>query len=85
MASIDLPISFSWQHRRATIVLNAHQAAYNKLPSGTHLCHILGLFQVADEEDVNPYFICEMNDGRCIYADPTQVCFIDTDENGEII
>lgn len=73
------------QRRRATVTQNKWSAAHNNLKEGTHTCHVLGLFQVENDVEVNPYFICEMDDGRCIYAEPTQVRFIDTDDKGEIV
>ena len=73
-------ITIMWQRRRAEVTQNTNQAAYNKLAEGTHPCHVLGLFQVALDEDVQPYFVCELDDGRNIYADPTQVRFLDTVE-----
>lgn len=78
-------IEVYWQRRRATVTQNRWNALHNHLDEGEHTCHVLGLFQVANEDEVTPYFICEMNDGRCIYAEPTQVRFIDTDEKGEIV
>ena len=78
MAGIDITIK--WQRRRAEVTQNSSQAAYNKLEEGTHLCHVLGLFQVDEGEDIQPYFICELDDGRNIYALPPQVRFLDTTE-----
>lgn len=78
MASIDMTIK--WQRRCAEVTLNPCQASYNKLEVGTHKCHVLGLFQVADGEDVQPYFVCELDTGCNIYAAPPQVRFLDTTE-----
>ena len=73
-------VNVAWQRRRAEVTQNVQQATFNKLEVGTHPCHVLGLYQVADEDDVQPYFVCEMDDGRTIYAKPTQVRFLDTTE-----
>ena len=81
-----IEISIQMPRRRAEVTQDKHQAIYNKLDEGVHPCHVLGLFQCNDgDEDVNPYFICELNDGRCIYASPGQVRFVDTDEEGEML
>lgn len=86
MANTEMEIKIRMPRRRATVTQNASQAAFNKLTEGANQCHVLGLFQFSDgEEEVRPYFICELNDGRCIYADPIQVTFLDTDENGDIV
>ena len=81
----DMDITIKWQRRRAIVTQNTHQAIYNKLTEGEHPCYVFGLFQVAEEDEVQPYFICELNDGRCIYASPEQIRFVDTDEEGEIL
>lgn len=39
-------------------------------------CHVLGLYQVTDEDDVNPYFVIELSDGKCTYASPEQIMFV---------
>lgn len=77
MAGIDIVVKMP--RRSAEVKQDSMQAAYNKLTEGVHPCHVLGLFQCNDgDEDVNPYFVCELNDGRCICAAPNQVRFLDT-------
>ena len=72
--------------RLATVEVSSEAASYNEIEEGTHECHVLGLFQYSDgDTEVRPYFICELHSGQCIYADPKNVRFVDTDERGEII
>lgn len=78
MASMDMTIK--WQRRRAEVTLTPYQASYNNLEVGTYKCHVLGLFQVADGEDAQPYFVCELDNGCNICATPQQVRFLDTTE-----
>ena len=73
-------ITVEMPRRRAEVTQNPSQAIYNNVKVGTHPCHVLGLFQVADGEDVQPYFVCELDDGHNIYAAPPQVRFLDTAE-----
>ena len=39
-------------------------------------CYVHGCYQVDDGEDVNPYFVIELEDGRCTYAAPENIQFI---------
>lgn len=79
-------ITVEMPRRRATVEVSEHAAAFNKIESGVHACHVLGIYQCADgEEDVAPYALCELHSGQIIYADPIKVRFVDTDENGNII
>ena len=82
---ITCEIQVVLQRRRAEVTFDKTRANYHKVEEGVHPCHVLGLFQCNDgDTDVNPYFICEMNDGRNIYMPPECVRFVDTDEEGEI-
>lgn len=76
MTGMDMTIK--WQRRRAEVTQNAFNARFNKVEEGVHPCHVLGLFQVVEDEGAQPYFVCELDDGRNIYAEPTQVRFLDT-------
>lgn len=78
MAQIAMSIKVEMPRRSAEVTQNAQQAAFNNVEIGIHKCHVLGIFQVAEDEEVQPYFICEMDDGRNIYATPPQVRFLDT-------
>jgi hypothetical protein len=86
MAGLNGEITIGWQRRRATVYISDNAAKFNDIESGTHECHVLGLFQYSDgESEVAPYFICELHSGQNIYADPMRVRFMDTDERGVII
>lgn len=37
----------------------------------------LGLYQVTDGDEAGPYFIIELEDGRCRYAAPDEIQFVD--------
>ena len=41
-------------------------------------CDAFGCFQVTDgEDDINPYFVVELPDGRCTYVAPEDLRFTD--------
>lgn len=85
MALADISIKVELPRRRATVEVRADAAAFNKIEAGVHECHVLGLFQYSNGDDeIAPYFICELHSGQNIYADPLNVRFVDTDEEGEI-
>lgn len=84
MTALVGTLKFEMPRRSATVYVSRNAANFNNIEEGEHKCHVLGLFQVAQDEDVQPYFICELNSGQCIYADPVHVRFTDTVE-GEIV
>lgn len=43
-------------------------------------CMTFGCYQVCDGDDVNPYFVLELESGRCTYALPEHIQFIKEDE-----
>lgn len=45
---------------------------------------VFGLFQVKEDEDVDAYFVVELPNGMCCYANVTQIQFIkETEEETE--
>ena len=42
-------------------------------------CHVLGLFQESDGEGCYPVFVCELNDGRVLTVETSEVRFTDTE------
>ena len=44
---------------------------------------VFGLFQVKEEEDVDAYFVVELPNGMCCYANVVQIQFIEKEEETE--
>ena len=78
MAGIDVTVSMPC--RSAEVTINAYWANKLNIETGVVPCHILGVFQIA--EDINcayPVFVCELNDGRVIEVATSDVRFTDTE------
>lgn len=75
-----LNMEIVWQRRRAmyTPTFNRPQLGLEKGIS--YECRVWGCYQVNDGEDVNPYFVIELNNGRCAHASPDHITFIEEDE-----
>lgn len=74
MAGINMEIV--WQRRRAIYRprINRPQLGIEK---GTEVpCRVWGCYQVNDGEDVNPYFVVELENGRCTHVSPEDIQFI---------
>lgn len=62
--------------RPAIYTPNKYRAAALKIEEGTVLkVDVFGLFQVASEEDTDAYFVVELPDGSCTYANVTEIKF----------
>lgn len=78
MAGLDVTVSMP--RRSAEVTVNAYWANKLNIEAGVVPCHILGIFQIA--EDINcayPVFVCELNNGRVIEVAPSDVRFTDTE------
>ena len=72
MASLNM----SWERRRAIYKASVNRPELGIANGDEVKCRVFGIFQVADGEDVNPYFIVELEDGRCTYVAPEELQFI---------
>lgn len=78
MASTQIDIV--WQRRRAIYTPLVDRPALG-LTKGTPVnCRVWGCYQVHDGEDVNPYFVIELESGRCTHASPEQIQFVKEDD-----
>ena len=82
MANLEMQIK--WQRRRAIYTSPYGQPKIGIKKGDKVECNVWGLFQVSDGEDVNPYFVVELADGRCTYVAPEDLKFIEDDEGNEI-
>lgn len=78
MASIEIV----WQRRRAMYTPIVNRPALGLLKDVPVPCRVWGCYQVSDGEDINPYFVIELENGRCTCASPEQVIFYN--EEGEL-
>ena len=76
MARVATTIDIEYQRRRAMYIPRINRPDYCLKAGEGVLVHVHGCFQVADGEDVNPYFVIELGDGRCTYAAPEDIQFI---------
>lgn len=53
---------------------------YNLSTTEPTVVGVFGIFQVAEEEDVDAYFVVELPNGMCCYANVTQIQFIEKKE-----
>lgn len=79
MAIVATTIDIAYQRRRALYTPPINRPQYNLKAGESVLVHVHGCFQVDDGEDVNPYFVIELEDGRCTYAAPEYIQFIKED------
>ena len=74
----SMTINIGLHGRPAEYRPNQYAAVRLGVEKGSTLnVEVLGLYQVADGEDVNPYFIVELQDGRVRYASPDEITFVD--------
>ena len=74
------------QERRPAIftIKNVHVAKYLGMEVNMEYnVHVLGLFQIRNEDETDAYFVVELEDGRCIYTVPTNIRFTDTGRGDE--
>ncbi len=74
-------IEMSWQRRRATYKPTFDRPKIGLKKDDEVKCRVLGLFQYTDgDSEACPYFIIELAEGKCTYADPEHIQFADADE-----
>ena len=65
--------------RSAEVDIGAYWHKKLGIDMGITPCHVLGLFQENDGEGCYPVFVCELNDGRVLTAETSEVRFTDTE------
>lgn len=77
MATIEM----RYERRRAQFIAKQfHEAKFGYKKGEVVKVDVLGLFQCSDEDGAQPYFICELENGKCIYVLPEDIQFIKEDE-----
>lgn len=82
-----LTMEIQMPRRRADAQINNAQDAktLGVTIGSTQQCHVLGLFQISEDCESIPAFVCEFNNGTVLALFVECVRFVDTDERGEII
>lgn len=85
MASMSgITIEVTMPRRSAEVVLPMYKRTELGLELGTDPvpCFVLGIFQEGNNYDgYDTYALCELLDGRIVYASPERVRFVDTELN----
>lgn len=74
---MGLNMEIVWQRRLAIYTPGVDRPALGLEKGKEYSCRVWGCYQVTDGEDVNPYFVIELNNGRCTHAAPEQIQFIE--------
>lgn len=69
-----------WPRRRAIYTPLVDRPSLDLTAGEAVMCRVWGCYQVNDGEDVNPYFVIELENGKCTYAAPEQIQFIKEDD-----
>lgn len=80
-----LTVSVNLQTRKALYTPSVYNAEkYGLSLDEPTQVGVFGLFQCGDEDGSEAYFVVELPDGKCCYADVCQIQFIkDTEEEAE--
>lgn len=71
MASLNM----AWERRRAIYKANINRPELGIKAGDEVKCRVFGIFPCSDGEETNPYFIVELEDGRCTYVPPEFIQF----------
>ena len=75
-----LKMEMVWQRRRAVYTPIVDRPALGLIKGVPVNCRVYGCYQVNDGEDVNPYFVVELESGRCTHVSPENIQFVEEDE-----
>ena len=75
----NLSMEVTMPRRSAEVDIGAYWHKKLSIDMGITPCHVLGLFQENDGEGCYPVFVCELNDGRVLTAETSEVRFTDTE------
>ena len=79
---MGLQMEIVWQRRGAIYTPCVDRPALGLEKDKEYFCRVHGCYQVNDGEDVNPYFVIELESGRCTHASPEEIQFLK--EVGEV-
>lgn len=77
----SIEVNMNLSGRPAYYRPNKYAAMRMGVAEGSKLnVEVLGLFQINDGDDIEPYFVVELGDGRVYYAHVTEIQFADIGE-----
>ena len=80
MANVPLTMEISYERRRAIYTPRVDRPEYGILKGIKVSVRVWGCYQVADGDDVNPYFVVELASGRTTYVAPEDLQFVKEEE-----
>lgn len=79
---MNMTMTLSYERRHATFVSNYDRPKLGIKAGDTVQCLVHGCFQCYDgDQDINPYFVVELEDGNCTYVAPEDLTFIKEDKS----
>lgn len=75
-----LEMNIVWHRRRAIYTPLVDRPKLGLVKGVPVECRVWGCYQVSDGDDINPYFVIELNSGRCTHASPEQIQFVEEDD-----
>lgn len=69
-------IEIVYQRRRAIYRPRVDRPALGIVKGTEVKCYVHGCYQVNNGEDINPYFVVELENGRCTHVAPEDLQFI---------
>lgn len=75
-----LNMEIVWQRRRAIYRPQVDRPQLGIKAETEVPCRVWGCYQVSDGEDINPYFVVELENGRCTHVSPENLQFIEEDD-----
>lgn len=71
-----MSIVIKWELRKAIYRPRVDRPTLNITKGDEVPVKVHGCYPVADGDDVSPYFVAELEDGRCTYAAPEDIQFV---------
>ena len=73
MAGLNMEIR--QERRSAVLQVSEYWKKQYELSADEMNVSVLGIYQVSDEDHAEPMFICELPDGRCLFAQIEKIRF----------
>lgn len=71
-----MSIKVTMERRKAIYTPTVDKPSLGIVKNIPVMVKVWGCYQVVDEDDVNPYFVVELEDGHCTYALPENIQFV---------
>lgn len=78
-----MTLKFGWERRKAIYTAPVNRHSLGIVRGQEVPCRVWGCYQVEEEGDVAPYFVVELEDGRCTYVAPEHLRFIEMEDESD--